>query len=86
MQVGGYYQYVLIHSREVFLTKNPTNTMVGYAIVTRQHCRRVLLNVVQWIDTFVGITFARYTYPVCYYFLVYENKNNFDHRKSMMRN
>ena len=48
-----------------------------------RHCRRGLLDAVQWIDTFVSVTFIATLTRLVTTLLVYENKDKFDHRKSM---
>ena len=42
MRAGGYYHYVLIHSRQIFFTKKLSNMMPEGSALAICHCRRVL--------------------------------------------
>ena len=55
--------------------------MVQGSMLVICHCRRVLLDAVQWRDTFVGVTFTATLIQFVTTVLVYENDDKFDCRK-----
>ena len=57
--------------------------MVQGSMLVICHCRRVLLDAVQWRDTFVGVTFTATLIQFVTTVLVCENDDKFDCRKSI---
>ena len=85
MQVGITIMHLEIASRH-FSPKNPTNMMPGRSTLAIRHCRRVLLDAVQYKNMFISVTFIATLIRFITTSLVCENKNNSDklhHRKSM---
>ena len=69
-----------------FSLKNPTNVMPGESLLVLCHCRRILLDAVQWRDTLVDVMLIATLIRFVTMSLIDENKNNGDkfyRRKSM---
>ena len=65
---------------EALLNDTVTNMMPGRLALAISHCRRVLLDAMQYTETFVSVTFIDMDSGL---FLVCKNSDKFYHRKIM---
>ena len=65
---------------EALLNDTVTNMMPGRLALAISHCRRVLLDAMQYTETFVSVTFIDTDSGL---FLVCKNSDKFYHRKIM---